>query len=164
VRTPLFDHVDTSSDAIAGAEAIDIAEIVRTKGAAAAQKKLLDVLRTQAGEILRQPKAEVDPAKPLMEMGFDSLLAVSLRMTVEERFGLEIPQVAISESLTLRDLARQMVADSGASAEDAPAVDRDRLATFSKHVDGAGGLDVEALDTLERAALEVKSLTGDKRT
>lgn len=157
VRSPLFANVDTRGETSGGAETLDIVTLIKSEGPAGAQKRILEVLRAQAGEILRQPKAEVDPTKPLMEMGFDSLLAVSLRMTVEERFGLEIPQVAMTENLTLRDLARQMVTDSGVETGGSSEHD----VTIAKHVDGDTAVSREALKALESAARDVKSLTGD---
>ncbi len=53
-------------------------------------------------------------------MGFDSLMAVDLKMAVEERVGANLPLMSLSEGVGLSDLARKLLDETrGGDAGDA---------------------------------------------
>ena len=110
LQTPLFEAVEQARD-VAGdaAGALDIRELVEGLDDTAALKVIIDLLAAETGRILRQPASELDPRRPLTEMGFDSLMAVDLKMAVEERIGANLPLMSLSEGVGLADLARKLL-------------------------------------------------------
>lgn len=82
------------------------------------------LLAAEASRILRLAVEEVDPAQPLTDMGFDSLMAVDLRMAAEEALGVDIPLMSIAGGATLHDVAARAAARitrAGDPPQDAPA-------------------------------------------
>jgi len=74
------------------------------------------------GRIFRLPAEEIDVARPLDELGLDSMMSLDLRMSIEQRFGIELPVVAISAGMSVNDLAARLIAclrSAGEPAEDA---------------------------------------------
>ncbi|MEM7268327.1 MAG: acyl carrier protein, partial [Pseudomonadota bacterium] len=64
-----------------------------------------------------QPPSELDPKKPLTEMGFDSLMAVDLKMAVEEKIGANLPMMALSEGVSLAALSRKLLDEARGEAQ-----------------------------------------------
>ena len=50
---------------------------------------------------------KVDPDRPLLTMGLDSLSAVDLKVEVETSLGITLPLSRLLEGATIRDLAEQ---------------------------------------------------------
>lgn len=121
LQTPLFETVEQAHDVTGDvAGAVDIRELVEGLDDTAALKIIIDLLATETGRILRQPASELDPRRPLTEMGFDSLMAVDLKMAVEERVGANLPLMSLSEGVGLSDLARKLLDEArGSFGEDA---------------------------------------------
>jgi NADPH:quinone reductase-like Zn-dependent oxidoreductase/acyl carrier protein len=69
---------------------------------------LTDLLKAEAATVLRLAADKLDPAQPLQELGFDSLMGVELITAIEARFGIAIPVVAVSEIGTLERLAERV--------------------------------------------------------
>jgi hypothetical protein len=53
----------------------------------------------------------------------DSLMSLELRMSIEKRFGIELPIVAISSGINVNDLAGRLFAGLGTGATVAPVGD-----------------------------------------
>ena len=87
-------------------------------------QRLLEGLREQVAAVLGMEPEKVDPDRPLMSMGLDSLTAVDLKMGVESSLGVTFPLSSLLEGTTLRDLAVTV----GAAA--APSIRLNRL-TFA---------------------------------
>ena len=68
-------------------------------------QRLLEGLREQVAAVLGMEPEKVDPDRPLMSMGLDSLTAVDLKMGVESSLGVTFPLSSLLEGTTLRDLA-----------------------------------------------------------
>lgn len=121
LQTPLFEAVEQARDVAGDAVgAVDIRELVDGLDDTAALKIIIDLLAAETGRILRQPASELDPRRPLTEMGFDSLMAVDLKMAVEERVGANLPLMSLSEGVGLSDLARKLLDETrGGDAGDA---------------------------------------------
>ena len=134
LQTPLFETVERARDAAGDtAGAIDIRELVDGLDDTAALKVIIDLLAAETGRILRQPASELDPRRPLTEMGFDSLMAVDLKMAVEERIGANLPLMSLSEGVGLSDLARKLL-DETRSGETREATDTIAGELAAQHV------------------------------
>lgn len=110
LKTPLFETVEQARDVAGDAVgAVDIRELVAGLDDTAALKVIVDLLAAETARILRQPASELDARRPLTEMGFDSLMAVDLKMAVEERVGANLPMMSLSDGVSLSDLSRKLL-------------------------------------------------------
>lgn len=69
----------------------------------------IEMLKNEAGEILRIAPAKIDPLCSLYDMGLDSLMGVELIGALESLFGLRLPAMVLSQSPTLEKLAEQIL-------------------------------------------------------
>jgi len=70
---------------------VDLDRMLRELPAEQLQDAVANLLRAEVGEILRIAPDRIDPARPMQEMGFDSLMGVELMVAVENRFGVRLP-------------------------------------------------------------------------
>ncbi|TDL83508.1 SDR family NAD(P)-dependent oxidoreductase [Palleronia sediminis] len=130
LRGPLFDLVDMRGGA-AGEATLDLAAMVAGMGETAARKAVLDMLVIETARILHMTPEEIDPLRPLEEMGFDSLLAMSLKLTIEDRIGAPLSGSGMRAGLNLTHLVRALFEGArgdGALAEEAAFVGRNVVA------------------------------------
>ena len=71
---------------------------------------LQGILLDEVSHILRVPRDKIDLARPLPEIGMDSLMAVELKLGLERRLNIEVPALVINDGLTLRALATRIFA------------------------------------------------------
>ncbi|MEL6677244.1 MAG: acyl carrier protein, partial [Pseudomonadota bacterium] len=93
------------------------ADLIAGLSDAEAVRLATKLLVAETANILRQPSSEVDPEEALTKLGFDSLMAVNLRMAAEERLGVELPLMALVDGMTLAQLARKLVDQTMTEAE-----------------------------------------------
>ena len=74
------------------------------------QAVVADMLRQELGEILRIPPDKIAADRPIQELGMDSLMGVELVVALEDRFGVKLPVLALSESPTIVRLADRLIA------------------------------------------------------
>ncbi|MEM9046076.1 MAG: type I polyketide synthase, partial [Pseudomonadota bacterium] len=109
IDTPRFERVDRSRPIGFGQEgcrAVDLAELDDE----AARAKILDALLDETARILRLPLSEIDPLRPMMDLGFDSLMAVDLKLATESHLGISMPLMALGDQITLAELAGKILA------------------------------------------------------
>lgn len=105
--------VDDADDDWEGADALknlDAAEINRVVVAR--------LRRRIAGVMGYSDDNAVDTAKPLTEMGLDSLMAVRMRNTIRGDFGVEPPVALLLQGATLGDVALDLIRQLGLAEED----------------------------------------------
>ena len=94
-------------------------------------------------------------------MGFDSLMAVDLRMAAEEALGVDIPLMSIAGGATLQDVAGRAAARIAASAQ-APDAGPEELTAADLNLATSHGADAAELDVIgaavKRAELEGRAL------
>lgn len=153
LQTPLFARVETARDPSGGAEgAIDVRAMIEGLDDTAALNVIIEFLAAETGRILRQPPSELDPRRPLTEMGFDSLMAVDLKMAVEERIGATLPLMSLSDGVGLADLAKKLLDEArGRGGADAAVSE-----VVSQHV--ASEIDEEDRLVVEKLAQKAESL------
>ena len=119
VASPLYARVERRRTAAQAAEgAQSLAAMIAGLDGPAAVRKLTAVFRAEAAIILRQPVEEVDPARPLNDLGFDSLMGVELKLSAEEKYGVALPGLSIGDGATLTTIAARVAADLTAAQAD----------------------------------------------
>jgi len=114
----LFDLVPCDPDRDEAAQ-LDLAELLREKGPTETRKVLTRILIDEAAQLLQAAPADIDPHAPLQYLGFDSLMAMNLRLAAEERLNITFPVMAASEDLTLGALVDRIVESADSTTEDA---------------------------------------------
>lgn len=67
-------------------------------------------LAEEIGQVLRLTPDKIDLGKSVFDLGMDSLMALELKLGIEDRFGIEIPIMALSEGGSVVSLSAQIVA------------------------------------------------------
>ena len=73
-----------------------------------ARDTVVVLLAEQVGKVLRMPGDKLDPELSIYDLGMDSLMAVELHMALEERFGVSVPIMAVTEGATLKQLSARL--------------------------------------------------------
>ncbi len=69
---------------------------------------LIEMLKSEVGEILRVSVDKIDETRSIFDMGLDSLMGVELVVALESRFGTRLPVMALSQSPTIIKLAERI--------------------------------------------------------
>ncbi|MEO6794210.1 MAG: type I polyketide synthase [Mycobacterium sp.] len=97
-------------------------EGLRQLDAAEANRVVTARLGTRIMAIMGYPKdSAIDPARPLTELGMDSLMAVRIRNTVRGDFGVEPPVALLLQGASLTDLAADLIRQLGLAAPESAA-------------------------------------------
>ena len=115
LATPLFSEMRYPRDFSAGDDTL--ADRLSSLDPDAALSLLKAIVAEEAAHILRLPAASVDPARPLSQMGMDSLMAVELRLALEARLRIDLPLVSLAEGTSVASIAARL---GGALATGAP--------------------------------------------
>jgi acyl transferase domain-containing protein/NADPH:quinone reductase-like Zn-dependent oxidoreductase/acyl carrier protein len=91
-------------------EQIDIKQLLISQTPPEVSKLIADEIAVQIARILRLPADDISRNKPLAENGLDSLMAVELALALEKRFGLTAPLTSSASSLTVFEVAEQVLA------------------------------------------------------
>lgn len=109
----------------ASGDALDLAAMLKGLDRTRATKTVADILAREIGKILRISSEEIDPQRPLADVGMDSLMALELRMNAERLLGVDIPLMALANGASLNDMAARIatrvMGDAPASALSAQA-------------------------------------------
>jgi acyl transferase domain-containing protein/NADPH:quinone reductase-like Zn-dependent oxidoreductase/short-subunit dehydrogenase/acyl carrier protein len=111
LRAGLAERLDLSAGArAAAAGASDLRARLKVLDEAAAVRAMIDLFLAEASIILRLDPQEIDPTKPMSDLGFDSLMAVELKLSCEEKYGVSMPVLSLSEGATIAILAARVAA------------------------------------------------------
>ncbi|MEP4275494.1 MAG: SDR family NAD(P)-dependent oxidoreductase, partial [Roseibium sp.] len=137
VGTPLVSLLGLGDEDEAGAEgAIDLAAMLDGMDQVTAAQTVAKLLAAEIGKILRISPEEIDPHKPLSDIGMDSLMALELRMSAERQLGIDIPLMSLANGATLIDLSSR-VANRVLGEENASGMSDDAQQLASLHTDDA---------------------------
>ena len=105
---------------------------------------LLATLRQVVAGILRANPDKLSPTAPLQDLGLDSLMGVELVVAIEQKLGVRLPVLTISEQPTLTSLSAKLLAliTEQHGAEDA-------LSAQIKQMAGAHGEQINAAEVGE---------------
>ncbi len=108
LRSPRFEELRTGGGAEAAGETVDIQTLIEGLSPAEIRDMLVEMLAEELGHVLRIPADRINPRQSIFDMGMDSLMALELKMVIEEKFGVDLPPMAISEGGTLVRLAERI--------------------------------------------------------
>ena len=113
-----------------------------------------DLVRRIVAAVLRLPISDVDLATPLRHAGLDSLMALELRNTLEDRAGVAVPLVALVEGPSVGELTTLVLkAWADAPAEPSRAVVSGVDRELQQPLVGVDELSDESVDALLRKML-----------
>ena len=162
--TPTFAAAFASSEESSSEATIDFEELLNGKNDVEARRIVASLIAGEVAKILRLSIEEVDVNRPLAELGMDSLMALELRMSVETKFGVELPIVAITSMKHLNDLADRLLASMKRGGEDTPPsadiVTQDEQQLLAQHTgDSVNLADFAAVsEAVEKKQATVKTL------
>lgn len=67
------------------------------------------ILAEEVGQVLRLAPEKIDRNKPVFDLGMDSLMALELKLSMEDRFRIDVPVMALSDGGSINKLAEQVV-------------------------------------------------------
>lgn len=108
LRSPRFEELRAGGGAEASGEAVDIQTLIEGLSPAEIRDMLVEMLAEELGHVLRIPADRINPRQSIFDMGMDSLMALELKMVIEEKFGVDLPPMAISEGGTVVRLAERI--------------------------------------------------------
>jgi len=97
---------------------------------------LIEMLKSEIGEILRISPEKIDPTRSIYDMGLDSLMGVELVVALESRFGTRLPVMALSQNPTIVKLAERIILQLKGSdeiEEDTDSIIAQTKQAFSQH-------------------------------
>ena len=73
-----------------------------------AQQTLAKLLVTEVSQILRLPQEKLPVDKSVFALGMDSLMGMELVLAIEERFGVRLPVMALTEGASIQRIAEKI--------------------------------------------------------
>jgi len=135
VGTPLVTLLGLGDEDDAGGDGmIDLAAMLEGMDQVTAAQTVAKLLAAEIGKILRIAPEEIDPHKPLSDIGMDSLMALELRMSAERQLGIDIPLMSLANGATLIDLSGR-VANRVLGEETASGISDETQQLASLHMD-----------------------------
>jgi phthiocerol/phenolphthiocerol synthesis type-I polyketide synthase C len=107
LQSPTFSRLIHAGEAAAADNRgkVDIRALVATLPLEQARKEIIGVIVEEIAHILRLPQENLNRGKPLADIGLDSLMAVELAATLEERLTFEAPLSTPASGFTVTELA-----------------------------------------------------------
>lgn len=129
---PLMRHAG-SHQALNEGDSIDLQELIKGKSEEEAQAALHALVAAEIAAILRVTEDTVTPDKVLKDIGLDSLMAMELGMSFQQKTGFDIPLSGVGDGTTVGDVVsrlRDRVMNRGGDAKDTAGDDQlvERLA------------------------------------
>ncbi len=95
----------------------DIQTLIANMGRAEIQELVTDLLLDEVEQILRLPRDKMDIEQSIFDLGMDSLMGMELVLAIEERFGVKLPVMALTEGANIQRIAEK-ITDQLAGASD----------------------------------------------
>jgi acyl transferase domain-containing protein/NADPH:quinone reductase-like Zn-dependent oxidoreductase/acyl carrier protein/short-subunit dehydrogenase len=112
-----------SQQSTADGDRVDLEELIRGKSVDEAQVLLHQVVAAEIATILRVTEDSITPEKVLKDVGLDSLMAMELGMSFQQKTGFDIPLSGVGEDTTVSDVVtrlRERVSKRNGEEEVAP--------------------------------------------
>lgn len=138
------------------ADATDFRSMIAGKSAAEVLEAVRRLVTQEVAQILCIGAERIDPARPLHELGMDSLMAVELALGLEQRFGIRLPVMMLNESPTVERVTAR-IAEKVLGTGDAAPPPGNSIEALVKGLARQHG-EAVAQEELERTALEARAL------
>jgi NADPH:quinone reductase-like Zn-dependent oxidoreductase/acyl carrier protein len=152
LKSPTYSAVvPESAAAEGGANRVDLRAVIEKEGIDAAKAVATEAVVATVSRVLRLPAEDVSLFRPLSEVGVDSLMATELALSLEDRFGLEMPFSASASGLSVNGLVTQILGFAGgpstsSGAAEVPAPVAHALA--GRHLENASEETITSLSRL----------------
>lgn len=126
---PLMRHAG-SHQALNDGDTIDLRELIKGKSEDEAQAALHALVASEIAAILRVTEDTITPDKVLKDIGLDSLMAMELGMSFQQKTGFDIPLSGVGEGTTVSDVVsrlRDRVMNRGGEAAESAAASEDQV-------------------------------------
>ena len=151
LRTPAFSTLFDAPEDGGQDHGVDVASQIAGKSEGDARALVARIVALEVARIFRLSQEDIDLARPLDELGLDSMMSLDLRMGIEKRFGIDMPVVGISAGVSVNDLASRLLAVLRAEAA-GKAPDDPGMAMIEQH--GSADIDAAGLKILTAAVRE----------
>ncbi len=159
--TPKFSELARDAGDSDGAESNtdDIQRLLTELSDADLLATLVEMLKSEVGEILRVSPDKIDPTKSIYDMGLDSLMGVELVGALESRFGVRLPVMALSQSPTIVKLAQRLIHQLKGSDETDTASAGTEMLAQTKQIASQHGAETSA-EAIESLVEDIQSRTA----
>lgn len=126
---PLMRHAGSHQSLNEG-DTIDLRELVKGKSEEEAQAALHALVASEIAAILRVTEDTVTPDKVLKDIGLDSLMAMELGMSFQQKTGFDIPLSGVGEGTTVSDVVsrlRERVMNHSGDEAESPSASEDQV-------------------------------------
>jgi acyl carrier protein len=104
---PLMRHAG-SHQTLNDGDTIDLRELIKGKSEDEAQAALHTLVASEIAAILRVTEDTITPDKVLKDIGLDSLMAMELGMSFQQKTGFDIPLSGVGEGTTVSDVVSRL--------------------------------------------------------
>ncbi|AVI62959.1 type I polyketide synthase [Halomonas sp. GFAJ-1] len=143
-NAPRFTEIARASDDDGSVDSNDdISALLADLSPEELHSTVTDLLRAELASILLIDEEKIDVNRSVYDMGFDSLMGVELMTAIENRLGVQVPVMVLSEASTLNKLAGVLIQKLHQHDDDVEEAPQDALASLAaRH--GADGLTHES--------------------
>ena len=96
----------------------DIQNLIANMGRAEIQALVTELLLDEVEQILRLPRDKMDIEQSIFDLGMDSLMGMELVLAIEERFGVKLPVMALTEGANISRIAERITEQLSSSDSD----------------------------------------------
>ncbi|MGE6608508.1 type I polyketide synthase [Halomonas sp. NPDC076908] len=131
-EAPRFNEIARASDDDSSADADDdISALLADLSPEELHSTVTDLLRAELASILLIDEEKLDIHRSVYDMGFDSLMGVELMTAIENRLGIQVSVMVLSEASTLDKLAGVLIQKMHQHDNDVEEAPQDALASLA---------------------------------
>lgn len=90
-------------------ENFDLAALIEGKTMPEARALVSGLLAKEVSTVLRTPVDDINTKRPLTDLGMDSLMGVELRMSAQQKLGIDIPLASVANGVSIDEISLKIV-------------------------------------------------------
>jgi len=149
INAPTFAGLGLARREEEGEEGGDLLSAIEGKPRNEAIPIIVAALKREISHILRMPEEGIDIARPLGELGLDSLMALELQLSIERLCGTDIPMVGAGDR-RLPDIAAMILGAVGGAGAAEEGAGEANLVLAMSGMHAAGEMSAEEAEALSR--------------
>ena len=107
-KSAKYDELQRQVKSSDGDQYEDIQTLIANMSHAEIQSLVVDLLLDEIEQILRLPREKLDIEQSVFDLGMDSLMGMELVLAIEERFGVKLPVMALTEGANIQRIAERI--------------------------------------------------------